>query len=81
RGADIGARDDKGRTPLHLAARRSQNPEIVDLLLGLGADAQAQDEVGRSPWDYAQENDVLANTNAYWRLNSGLNPTKNRKLT
>ena len=51
------------------------------MLLDLGADPQAQDEVGRSPWDYAQENDVLANTNAYWRLNSGLNPTKKRKLT
>ena len=50
----------------------SQIPGIVDLLLDLGADAQAQDEVGRSPWDYAQENDVLANTNAYWRLKADM---------
>lgn len=37
-GADVGARDDKGFTPLHLAARHNPDPAIVSALLEAGAE-------------------------------------------
>ena len=63
------ARDEKGRTPLHLAARFSEKPGVVAALLAAGADPAARDEVGKTPWDYAERNAALKDTDSYWRLN------------
>ncbi len=47
-GDDIDSRDALDRTPLHIAAEEGW-PEIYDLLLKSGADAQAKDKHGRTP--------------------------------
>ena len=47
-GADVGVRDEDGRTPLHRAARNADG-ELVTLLLAAGADADAADAGGRAP--------------------------------
>jgi len=36
---------------------------------GAGADGRSKDEDGKTPYDYAKENEELAGTKAYWRLN------------
>lgn len=45
-GADLDARDDEGRTPLHAAW--SNDRAIVEALLRAGADPLARDELGRA---------------------------------
>ena len=57
-----------GSTPLHLAAEFG-NPEVIQPLLDAGADARLNDTVGKTPWDYAEENEKLKGTKAYWALN------------
>ena len=63
------ARDEKGRTPLHLAAWFGKKPGVVDALLAAGADPAARDKSGKTPWDYAERNAALKDTDVYWRLN------------
>ena len=67
-GADVMARDDFGRTPLHNAAQFG-TPEVIQALLAAGEDAKAKDEKGKTPWDLAQENEKLKGTKGYWALN------------
>ena len=52
-GADLNARDEDGRTPLHWAVKFSQTPEIVTALINAGADLNARDEDGRTPLHWA----------------------------
>lgn len=68
-GVDIEARDDFGRTPLHLAAALNTTPEVLLVLLKLGADPKARSKGGYTPWDYIQLNEAMKNTKAYWALN------------
>ncbi len=42
-GADIGARDDWNRTPLHWASLHAESPNLLTLLLAAGADIHARD--------------------------------------
>jgi ankyrin repeat protein len=58
KGADVNIRDNKGLTPLHIAAwyAASKNPEIVELLLSKGADINAKDDSGKTALSYAIEN-------------------------
>ena len=58
-----------GHSPLHHAARFANNPAVIEALLSAGADASARDPNGKTPWDYAQENEALRGTDAYWLLN------------
>ena len=48
-GADPNAPDERDRTPLHLAARRTSDPDIVTALVGAEADPNATDENGQTP--------------------------------
>ncbi len=70
-GADLNARDEDGSTPLHEAAFLTKNPAVMDRQLDLGANPKARDKDGKTPWDYAQKNDAIKGTKAYWRLNEG----------
>ena len=46
---DLNARDEKGRTPLHVAAVISKQPAVVAALAKGGAELDARDEKGRTP--------------------------------
>ena len=54
-GADLKARDIKGRTPLHTAAVFSKTPEVVTALIQVGADLNARDKRGRTPLEFAEK--------------------------
>ena len=56
-----------GHSPLHHAARFADNPAVIEALLSAGADASARDNEGKIPY-YAQENEALRGTDAWWRL-------------
>ncbi len=59
---DINARNRKGKTVLHVAARRADDPEIVQLLIDLGADPLLEDDRGRTAVDFARKNASLRGT-------------------
>jgi ankyrin repeat protein len=54
RGADLTARDDRGRTALMIAAQRGHK-HIVELLLDHGADRTMADNEGKTAWDLATD--------------------------
>ena len=67
-GADPNTRDESGSTLLHEAAM-SGTAETVTALLEAGADPNARDNDGKLPFYYAEDNDQLKGTDAYWKLN------------
>jgi ankyrin repeat protein len=67
-GAELNAADDRGRTPLHWAARKCVDEKVVAALLEAGGDARATDAQGRRPLDYAGKNEKLKGTAAYQAL-------------
>ena len=69
-GAEVDSRNRRNSTPLHLAVRFNE-PAVIEALLDAGADATARDAEGKTPWDYAQENEALRGTDAWWRLREG----------
>ena len=58
-GADVNAKDKKGRTPLHWAATHGRK-EIVELLIAKGADVNAKTEGGITPLDWAKRHPEIA---------------------
>ena len=68
-GADVNARAAVlGHTPLHLAARGSNSPAVIEILLEAGASATARDLRGNTPWDYARDREGLKGSDGYSRL-------------
>jgi ankyrin repeat protein len=68
----VDARDEYGQTALIEAAWSFQNSstaEHVKVLLDAVADASLKDNLGKTAWDYAQTNEGLKDTDAYWMLN------------
>ena len=45
------------------------NPEVIDVLLDNGADGTLESDIGKTAFDYAEENSFIKDTDAYWRLN------------
>ena len=52
-GSDVSARTEDGYTPLHHAARESDDPEVVDELLAASADPDPRDHDGDTPLSLA----------------------------
>ena len=46
-GVDLNARDDAGTTPLHRAAKNTENLDVIKALINAGADIEAQDYNGK----------------------------------
>lgn len=66
--ADVNARGEFDRTPLHFAAE-SGTPEAIAALLNAGADASLTDKNGKIPYDrLADRHDDLKGSDVYWRL-------------
>ncbi|MXX09384.1 MAG: ankryin, partial [Synechococcus sp. SB0667_bin_8] len=70
-GADPNARAKGGVTPLHMAARLSETPAVVKVLLDAGADASAKTNKGKLPVELIPDDSPLRGTDVYWRLNEG----------
>ncbi len=68
RGANINAKDEGGRTPLHRAVEDNGNPEIIEALLDQGAGPMIEDNDGKFPVDYAAENEALKGSEVLQRL-------------
>jgi ankyrin repeat protein len=51
-GANVNTKSERGRTPLHYAARW-RHKEIIELLISSKADVNAKDEDGDTPLDWA----------------------------
>ena len=78
----MNARDDEGKTPLHLATRsllrrrggewmEATSPAVISALIEAGADMSARDDEGKTPWDYARVNKDLKGTVALLLLREG----------
>ena len=52
-GIDLKAQNDAGATPLHQAAKNTENPDILKVLLNAGADPNAREEDSWTPLHYA----------------------------
>ena len=61
-GADPGARNEGGATPLHVAAMRNADPAVIAAPLEGGADPGARDEGGKVPFYHAMNPARLPST-------------------
>ena len=58
-----------GKTPLMYAAQYSDSTKIINCLLEAGAITSIRSTEGKTAFDYAQENKLLAHDDYYWALN------------
>ena len=68
-GANLEAQNKFRYTPLHDAAEHNKNPAVIEVLLAAGANPKARTVEGKTPWDFAQDNEALKGSDAFWRLN------------
>jgi len=57
-GADMDARNGRGETPMHLAARNEFH-QILDLLVGQAADPLIEDNDGHKPIDLVPDDEIV----------------------
>ncbi len=57
--ADINTKDNRGNTPLHYAAMKTEDASILKFLLAKGADSNSTTEFGETAYDLASENELL----------------------
>lgn len=73
-GAEVGARNPVGMTPLHFAAMRSAHPAVITILVEAGARVAAREVTGRTPLHIAaQANDSLPIIEALLEAGSWVN--------
>ncbi|WP_299365669.1 ankyrin repeat domain-containing protein [Winogradskyella sp.] len=60
---DINAKNNDGLTPLHVAAMKAKNQEILKFLISIGADKTAKTDFEESVYDLASENELLQKNN------------------
>ena len=61
-GADVNQKNSDGLTPLHLAAMKATNTDLLQLLVSNGANIETLTVFDESAYDLAQENELLVNT-------------------
>ena len=54
-GSKLDTRDERGKTPLHLAAWLNKNPDTIDTLIRHGSKVNARNENGKPPLHWAAE--------------------------
>lgn len=61
---DINAKNNDGLTPLHLAAMKAKDANILKYLVTIGADKTVKTDFEESVYDLAQENELLKKENS-----------------
>ena len=73
-GADINVCYEDGGTPLHWVAKATFGTSAnLHALIAAGANTRVKDHGGKTPWDYAENNEKLKGTKAYWKLRDASN--------
>ena len=67
-GVELDARDNRGWTALMRSAAHGSDSDVVEALLGLGADVSLQNDAGQTALDLMRANPDLNRTHVYWRL-------------
>ncbi|AUP80627.1 ankyrin repeat domain-containing protein [Flavivirga eckloniae] len=62
-GIDINAKNKDGLTPLHLAAMKAKNVDVLKYLLSVKADKAIKSDFDESVYDLAKENELLKQNN------------------
>lgn len=60
---DINAKNKDGLTPLHLAAMKAQNQDMLKYLISIGADKTVKTDFEETVYDLASENELLQKNN------------------
>lgn len=60
----VNTKNAEGYTPLHIAAMKSQDTAILELLAKAGADKNARTDFDETAYDLASENELLSKSNA-----------------
>ena len=71
-GANINSKNNINLSPLHLAAMKATNKELIDVLLKNGAEKNTLTEFNESPYDLALQNELLNKGNidlAFLKIN------------
>ena len=67
-GVGLDARDKRGWTALMRSAAHGSHSDVVETLLGLGADVSLQNDAGETALGLMRDNPKLSGTHVYWRL-------------
>ena len=62
-GIPVNQKNDEGLTPLHIAAMKAKDTDILKFLIAQGADKALKTEFDESVYDLAKENELLQKQN------------------